>query len=171
MAELGLGQALGEEDAKLKGDGIKAAGKHDPRAAGLGRRLMGADHGVHPGGLARQVQIIGPRRRAGCNKVRTVKLIRPNRGEHRLGGLHHGLDRGRVPGVSDDQRRLRRGADLIAHLGQLVGRAAGHGPLDLAANPIGLRQIFRHQPPGKSGRAVNDDVEFCLGVHESLSSS
>ena len=44
-----------------------------------------------------------------------------------------------------------------------VGRRAGF----VASGTILLRQIFRHEPPGKPARAPDDNVEFSLVIgHE-----
>jgi len=56
---------LGEPDAEIERDRVEAAGKHNARTAGLGGALILSDHLVHPGRLAAQIDIIGPRIGAG----------------------------------------------------------------------------------------------------------
>src|SRR3546814_1303390 len=79
---------------------------------------MFVDHLAHPAGLAAKVGIGGARANAGGDKFAAVKLVGADGGEHDLGALCHRIEARGVAGVRDDQRRVLRGTDDVAHLGK-----------------------------------------------------
>src|SRR3546814_6172554 len=99
------------------------------------------------------------RSNAGGDKFAAVKLVGADGGEHDLGALRHRIEARGVAGVGDDQRRVLRGTDDVAHPGKLVEAAPRHRPFrGVLAALVVLRALFGHQPPGKAGGAINEGV-------------
>ena len=122
-----------------------------------------ADHRRDPVGFAGEVHIVGPRRRAGGHQRRAVE---PGTGQADGGDDHARARRtmasseAEIGCVGDDQRQAARRANLVTHLGQLVGAAPGHGPFALADRAIGLQQVLGDQSAGVAGGSVDHGVEF-----------
>ena len=143
-------------DAQVKRNRIKAARKHNARAAGLGRGLQERNHLGHPDRLAAQVHIVGAHFGAGHNQRLAVQLVGPNGGNHHLGLRHQGAQGGWVLGVGLHQRQVWAG-QLSAHALELGHVAPGQRPArGLALGQTG--QILGDQMAGKAGGAENDDV-------------
>ena len=47
---------------------------------------------------------------------------------------------------------------FVADLGEFGGVSPGHRPPDFANRAISAEQMFGHQPAGKAGRAIDDEV-------------
>ena len=84
---------------------------------------------VHPVGLAGQVEVVGPGRRAGRDQVVAIELIGPDRGDR--SPWRGGPWRRARPGSSASATtsgRVRRRADLVADLGELLRRCGRPSP-------------------------------------------
>ena len=160
-----LGRLLAEIDSQFEGDRIEAAGVDDPCAGGLGRRIVLADDLVHPVWLACQIQAVGSGFHAGRHQTVAIELIGPNRGDDRLGAADHGLETGRIVGVGHDQRRFRRQRQQVANLFELGLGPSRHGPGHLPAHAVPLAEILGDQAARIAGGAIDDEVEFGVGVH------
>ena len=127
--------------------------------------LVLVDHPPHPDRLAAEIEIIGARRSAGRHQFVTVKLIGPDRRQHRPGLVDHRLQRRRIAGIGDDQRRVRRRADRVANRFELVEAAAGHRPFQLLVVPVMRGEIFGDELAGEPGRAIDNDVKLFRRLH------
>ena len=164
-AKLFLCRLLQEVHAQVEGDGIKTAGEDDTRAALLGGLAMGINHLAHPCRLTAQVDVVGAGFRADTYQVRAIQLVGANGGQHHAGALCHRAQAVGVAGVSNHQRGVGRGIDLIANGFQFALAAARHGPAQAAVVGVLLAQVFCNQTAGVAGGAVDDDVKLWRTAH------
>src|ERR1700751_262551 len=131
---------------------------------------MRIDHLPHPDRLAAEIDIVRARGRTGSDKVRTVELIRTDRRDHATGLIDHCLQRGGLAGIRNDQWRVRRCADRIADMSELVRAAPGHRPFQLLVVAVTRSEVFGYELTCETGRAIDDDVEFRRRVHARIPS-
>jgi len=162
-AELVAGGVLQVEHAEVEGDGVEPAAEDDAGPARLRGLLVGGDHVAHPQRLAAEVDVIVTPLCAGGHEVTAVELVGPDGADDAARPRGHGVEAGRVARIRNDQRRVRRRADLVAHGGELVGIAPGHGPGKAVAAL--LCEVLGDEAAGKAGGAVDDDVEVPLLFH------
>ncbi len=149
----------GELRAEVVGDRVEAAGVHDPRAAGLGRRVVGEVHAVDELGLAGEVDVVGAGRGAGGDERLAVAQVRADRGDHDLGRLGQAAQRAGVGDVGLDH--LGVGRQATAQGRELLRVAAGQGP---AGPGIGVGgEVLGGQRAGEAGGAEEDDVVRAVG--------
>ena len=85
------------------------------------------------------------RSRAGREQFGAIELIRADRGDHRPGLVHHRLQRGRIAGVGDDQRRIGRRADRVAHGRRACPGCARPSPISDRGRPCNARRDIRRR--------------------------
>ena len=149
---------LRKRHADIERDRVEPAREHDPRARSLRDLVILGDHRRHPGWLAAQVDIVRPGLHARRHHRLAVELVRPHRRDDHLRRLRHRRQRRCISSIRDDNRQLRRRADLAAHGFQLALAAPGDGPAHIAAHAIGRQHVLRHEAAGKPGRSVDDHV-------------
>ena len=112
-------------------------------------------------GFAGEVRVVSARRCAGRHQRQPVLGVGAHRRHHDLGPRGHLVQRRWLRRVSGDQRPGLRGfSQGFAERQQLVRGTTGECDARVAAR---VRQVFRCQLSGETGRAVQDDVEFTLG--------
>jgi hypothetical protein len=115
---------------------------------------MGDVHAVDELRLAREVDVVGPRPRAGGDQRLAVVDVRPDGGDDDLRGLGDRADRVGVGDVRVQQRDVD--VEALAQRLELAAVAAREGPARALARVGG--EVLGGQRAGVTGGAEEDDV-------------
>ena len=159
-----LGGAVQRQHAEVGGDRVEAARVHDP-GAGLARgRVEAIDRLAHEQHLAGEVGVVRARLRARLHEREAVALVGADGGGDRARAAGHGGQRGRVGGVGDHQRPVRRARGQRRSQLLELGLAAAAQP-DAGALRGVLGQVGGGQLAHEAGGSVEDDVQISFGAH------
>ena len=153
------------QGAEVVGDRVEPTRVDEPRSARLGLAVVAQPHQVDELGLACDVDVVGPSRRAGRDNRLAVVDVRADGGDHDPRGLGHRPNRRAVADVGDHQRQLTelrpQGRQPEAQLLELRLAAPGQRPPRPVAGV--LRQVLGREPADETGRPEQDDVVRPLG--------
>lgn len=163
-----------EQHPQVEGDGVEAAGVHEPGAGADGRRVVPEVHAVDELRLARQVQVVRAGLGARGHERLAVPDVRPHRRDHHPRprgqlGQRRRIGRVRVHDRNVDAECLHLGTVTACH-GPRDGGTGEFGEIgggERAGEPTGaekhdvVRTVHGLRPPGGTGAAKWDVRHHC----------